>query len=270
MRFCCTCKSPSPKSHQQPTNQPLFTPKSNAKLTHPPSITLTIAPVFLTASIYLTLSRIFLIYAPSLSRLAPRTVALSFMTSDFLSLVLQAAGGAIADTAPDSDPDLKQTGIDVMIAGLVLQCVSLAIFLGVALDFFVRVYRHGADTSSPSRNALRSKITFRLFLVSLLVATLAILARSIFRAMELWGGFEGELWNNETEFLILDGAMIALAVLLLSVLHPGPAFGAEWHAAGWSLRSKKGGKKSGEGDDETVVGDEALEMKERAMLDSDL
>jgi hypothetical protein len=198
------------------------------------------------------------------------------MTSDFLSLVLQAAGGAIADTAPDTDPDLKQTGIDIMIAGLVLQCVSLAIFLVVALDFFVRVYRHGADKTSASRNVLRSKITFKLFLVALLVATLAILARSIFRAMELWGGFEGELWNNETEFLILDGAMIALAVLLLSVLHPGPAFGAEWHAANWSLRSKKGSKnvEGGDDDERTVVGGgseagDAFEMKQRAMLEND-
>jgi hypothetical protein len=226
----------------------------------PPRIALTIAPVFLTAAIYLTLSRIFLIYNASLSRLAPRTVALTFMTSDFLSLVLQAAGGAIADTA-DAD-DLKQTGIDIMIAGLVLQAISLTIFLGVALDFFVRVWRHGADQTSLSRNALRSKISFKGFLVSLLVATLAILARSIFRAMELWGGFEGELWNNETEFLVLDGAMVALAVLLLSVLHPGPAFGAEWHKANWSLRSKKG-KRNVEG------GRGSLEMKERAMLESD-
>jgi hypothetical protein len=200
------------------------------------------------------------------------------MTSDFLSLVLQAAGGAIADTAPASDPDLKQTGIDVMIAGLVLQCVSLLIFLIVGLDFFARVHRHGADASSPpSRTALRSKPTFRLFLASLLVATLAILARSIFRAMELWGGFAGELWNNETEFLILDGAMITLAVLLLTVLHPGPAFGAEWHSANWSLRTKKGKKNAreeGGEDDETVVGGgseagDAIEMKQRAMVEND-
>ena len=198
------------------------------------------------------------------------------MASDFLSLVLQAAGGGIADTADYDQQDLKRTGIDIMIAGLVLQCISLLIFVLVALDFFVRVYRHGADQSVASRNALRSKLTFKVFLVSLLVATLAILARSIFRAMELWGGFAGDLWNNETEFLILDGAMIAFAVLLLTVLHPGPAFGAEWHSANWSLRTKKGKKSAREGadDDETVVGGgseagDAIEMKQRAMMEND-
>jgi hypothetical protein len=154
------------------------------------------------------------------------------MTSDFLSLVLQAAGGGIADTAADDEQDLKRTGIDIMIAGLVLQAV------------FLRVRRHGMDNSSPERNALRSRFVFKAFLASLLLATVAILARSIFRAAELWAGFEGELWNSETDFLVLDGAMIALAVLLLSALHPGLAFGGQWHAANWSLRSGKEKKSS--------------------------
>lgn len=162
------------------------------------------------------------------------------MTSDFLSLVLQAAGGGIADTAAADQQSLKRTGIDIMIAGLVLQAVSLTAFLAVALDFFLRVRRHGAD-GSQARNQVRSRKLFKAFLASLLLATVAILARSIFRAAELWEGFEGKLWNSETDFLILDGAMIALAVLLLSALHPGMAFGSEqWHAANWSLRTGKG------------------------------
>ena len=166
------------------------------------------------------------------------------MTSDFLSLVLQAAGGGIADTAADDEQDLKRTGIDIMIAGLVLQAVSLSVFLAVALDFFLRVRRRGTDNSSPQRNTLRSKFSFKAFLASLLLATVAILARSIFRAAELWEGFEGKLWNSETDFLVLDGAMVGLSVVLLSVLHPGPAFGGQWHAANWSLRSGKEKKKS--------------------------
>lgn len=166
------------------------------------------------------------------------------MTSDFLSLVLQAAGGGIADTAADDQQDLKQTGINIMIAGLVLQAVSLSVFLAVGLDFFIRVRRQGMDNSSPERNAVRSRFVFKAFLAALLLATVAILARSIFRAAELWEGFSGKLWNSETDFLILDGAMVALAVILLSVLHPGLAFGGQWHAANWSLRTGKEKKKT--------------------------
>lgn len=159
------------------------------------------------------------------------------MSSDFLSLVLQAAGGGIADTADEQS--LKRTGINIMIAGLVLQAVSLSVFLGVWLDFAIRVRRQGADSSSPERTTVRSRAVFKAFLASLLLATVAILARSIFRAAELWEGFSGKLWNSETDFLILDGAMVALAVLALSALHPGLAFGGQWHAANWSLRTGK-------------------------------
>lgn len=220
-------------------------PETSFKLTKPfNSIVLTIAPVFITAAIYLTLSRIITLYNPSLARLSPRTISLTFMTSDFLSLVLQAAGGAIADTA--DDPHLKRAGIDVMIAGLLLQAISLFVFLGVALEFLARVHRHGAERGSPEKQAVRSRALFKAFMGALLLATLAILARSIFRAAELWEGFEGKLWNSETDFLVLDGAMIALAVLLLSALHPGMAFGGQWNAADWSLRKGKG-KGRGEG-----------------------
>jgi hypothetical protein len=38
--------------------------------------------------------------------------------------------------------------------------------------------------------------------------------------------------------------MVALAVLLLSALHPGLAFGGQWHAANWSLRTGKEKKSS--------------------------
>lgn len=168
------------------------------------------------------------------------------MTSDFLSLVLQAAGGGIADTA--DDPHLKRSGINVMIAGLILQAVSLFVFLGVALEFLNRVRAHGAERRSPEKEAVRSRAVFKAFMAALLLATLAILARSIFRAAELWEGFEGKLWNSEKDFLILDGAMIALAVLLLSALHPGLAFGGQWNAADWSLRKGKGSKGGESGD----------------------
>lgn len=164
------------------------------------------------------------------------------MTSDFLSLVLQAVGGAIADMA-DTD-SLQDTGVDVMIAGLILQVISLSFFLIVGVDFFIRVLRRGAekatDPSTLAKQRTRERTGFQLFLVSLLVATLAILARSIFRAAELWEGFEGRLWNSELDFMILDGAMIGLAVLLLSVWHPGVAFGTQWHEANWNLRGGKG------------------------------
>ncbi|KAK3618237.1 phospholipid-translocating ATPase rsb1 [Elasticomyces elasticus] len=199
-------------------------------------ITLTIAPVFISAAIYLCLTRIIVIYGEKCSRFKPGTVAIAFMTSDFLSLLLQAVGGAIADTA-DTHAD-SRVGIDIMIAGLVLQAISLAAFLLFVADFAWRCHR-GVLDQDPAKQRVRNQMLFKAFMASLLLATVVILIRSIFRVAELWGGFDGALWNDEVDFLILDGAMISLASLCLSALHPGPAFGGQWNAANWSFRTKK-------------------------------
>ena len=157
------------------------------------------------------------------------------MTSDFLSLVLQAIGGAIADTADTRTAGRK--GLDIMIAGLVLQAISLAVFLLVVADF-AWCCRRGVFNSDPEKQRTRSRIIFKAFMASVLLAAVAVLIRSIFRAAELWGGFSGNLWNNETDFLILDGAMIALASICLTALHPGLAFGGQWRAADWTFKTK--------------------------------
>ncbi len=52
--------------------------------------------------------------------------------------------------------------------------------------------------------------------------------RSIFRVAELTGGFHGVLWNNEVDFMVLDGVMVAVASICLTVFHPGFAFHGRW------------------------------------------
>lgn len=98
-------------------------------------ILLTIGPAFLTASIYLCLARIIVVYGPQYARFKPRTYSIVFMCSDFLALVLQGAGGGIASTAADSDQKLAQSGVNIMIAGLAWQVFSLTAFVVAAADY---------------------------------------------------------------------------------------------------------------------------------------
>ncbi|KAF2633117.1 RTA1-domain-containing protein [Macroventuria anomochaeta] len=196
-------------------------------------ICLTIGPVFITAGIYLSIARIISLYGQDLSYFKPRTIAMAFMTSDFISLILQAAGGGIANSFTGAG---RQTGTNIMIAGLLLQVISLAVFL-LYLSYFALQCRRGSLDMDPAKVSCRERGLFKVFLVSLLLATVAILVRSTYRVAELWQGFSGELWNNEKDFMILDGGMMSLAVLLLTVFHPGPAFKEQWHAANWSFKS---------------------------------
>jgi hypothetical protein len=55
---------------------------------------------------------------------------------------------------------------------------------------------------------------------------LGIYVRCVYRIPELTGGWRSELMREETEFIILEGAMIVLSVLVLTVFHPGYCFPA--------------------------------------------
>ncbi|KAI4273267.1 MAG: hypothetical protein L6R38_006376 [Xanthoria sp. 2 TBL-2021] len=193
-------------------------------------VTLTIAPCFLTAAIYLSLSRIILTYGTALARFKPRTYTIIFICCDVFSLVLQAVGGAIADTADTKS--LEDVGINIMIAGLVFQVVSLTVFAALCADFFWSVRKHGGV----GRSALQARLPksvgrFYFFIGSLSLATLCIYIRSIFRVAELQGGFNGHLANDEVTFMILEGAMVGIASIVLTLPHPGMVFGQNWMMA---------------------------------------
>lgn len=58
--------------------------------------------------------------------------------------------------------------------------------------------------------------------------TFLILARSCYRAAELSGGFAGHLAQDQVAFMVLDGALILSASILLTVQNPGWVFGRAW------------------------------------------
>jgi hypothetical protein len=63
--------------------------------------------------------------------------------------------------------------------------------------------------------------------------TLFFLIRSSFRVAELSEGFGSALANNEVMFMVLEGGMVASAVILLTKMPPGLVFAREgWKEAG--------------------------------------
>jgi hypothetical protein len=100
-------------------------------------VCLTIAPAFFGAAIYLCLSRIIIIHeGENISRLKPRNYTVIFVTCDVISLVLQAAGGAITSSAEDGA--FRNEGVNIMIAGLAFQVAALGIFMAFGIDFLIR------------------------------------------------------------------------------------------------------------------------------------
>lgn len=221
---------------------------------------LTIAPAFLSASIYLCLSRIIVIYGRTVSRLRPATYTITFISFDLFSLVLQAAGGAIAASTDDNSS--QQAGINIMIAGLAFQVFSLFFFMCLCADFAFSAYRKQSSLD-PAHATVRNSTKFKAFqlgmlplalhiillsgrnistdslLLALFAATILIFVRSCFRVAELKQGFDGKLANQEVTFMILEGAMIILAVTSLTIFHPGTCFQGSWNQANFSIRASK-------------------------------
>lgn len=129
-------------------------------------ICLTIAPVFFAAAIYLCLARIVVVYGTGLwdgaLSFPPRVYAILFITLDFLSMLLQACGGAI--TALADDYTTEHTGIHIMIVRLLLQIASLLLFIGICAVFALRVSR-AARRGEVVYGVLRRSVRFRGFLV---------------------------------------------------------------------------------------------------------
>lgn len=128
-------------------------------------ICLTIAPAFISASIYICLGRIVIIYGEDISRLSPRTYTIVFIICDLVSLLLQASGGAVTSIADADQADLSQAGINTMIAGLSSQVVSLAIFMALCLDFAWKVHKN-QHKLNPEMDmiVLRNSIKWKAFL----------------------------------------------------------------------------------------------------------
>ena len=79
-------------------------------------------------------------------------------------------------------------------------------------------------------------LTLFYFATALVVATVAIYARSVYRIAELQAGFHSDLANQEVLFMVLEGTVISIASIGLTAFHPGLVFGYKWRNANFTLK----------------------------------
>ncbi|KAF4956721.1 hypothetical protein FSARC_11489 [Fusarium sarcochroum] len=156
-------------------------------------ICITQAPVFYCAAIYVTLGQSIDHYDPSLARFPTKFFGWVFVPFDVVSLCLQGAGGGLSASSSGA----SQIGVDVAMAGLILQVIMLAAFSILFADYIFRYLRSNKSRAFDSRDEM--------FFAFLAIAVLATLARCIFRADELKEGYSGDLIKHENLFIGLEG-----------------------------------------------------------------
>lgn len=164
-------------------------------------VLLTFAPAFMSGGIYLLLKHVCLAFDAQFSRLRPKLYTWIFVSCDIVSIILQAAGGAISAIADDKE--LLDIGVDIMIAGLAFQVITLVTFAVLAFDFFWTV-RKNVNLLKPSSQHLMSNRMFRLFIAAATISYTAILIRCVYRVAELSGGWGNPIMRKESEFIVLE------------------------------------------------------------------
>ncbi|KAK4686264.1 hypothetical protein P7C73_g3866, partial [Tremellales sp. Uapishka_1] len=220
-------------------------------------VTLILAPVFFSAYDYVVLGMAINRLGPQYSYFRPRWYFIIFITADVISLVLQAVGGGqAASTAGTSSPTKSAT--DIMVAGIVFQLFSMFVFICFGIDFVIRTrldkpYYHQQQRLATKQQALqhvqsaetaigstqektqetqleqeeeRRKNMGRwwLMLSVVMISSLMIFIRGIYRSIELSEGWEAKLTQTEIFQNCLDGIPMIIAVGIYNFVNPGYLF----------------------------------------------
>ncbi|ROW08174.1 hypothetical protein VPNG_06904 [Cytospora leucostoma] len=183
-------------------------------------------PTFITAAVYMVLPHILAVYGSDLSIIA-EPVWLSYFSLgwDIFTLAFQAIGSAFA--AEGSSKTEIQQGINVLIAGLGLQIFSILGFFGLYYWHMSRAHRN-RDFLDPRFSAVYNSAKFKSALLCMQVALGLILARTIARLIQLKSGLGSSLSQSQVYVVVLDGTLVLLAAILLTIFTPGSAFGRAW------------------------------------------
>jgi hypothetical protein len=143
-----------------------------------------------------------MIFGPSFSRFDPSLFYWIFIPCDIISLALQAAGGALSSVSSG----LNDKGVELALAGLALQVITLVIFCGLYGDYLWRYFR--SEKFKARAGTQRSfGLRLKLFYALQALAVVAILVRCAFRVHELKKGYKAsnEMLQREELFIGLEG-----------------------------------------------------------------
>ncbi|CZT21713.1 related to RTM1 protein [Ramularia collo-cygni] len=167
------------------------------------------APIFLAATLYMSLSRIIQILdADELSPIRPKLMSKLFVIFDVLCFLVQISGIGMGVT---TSLNIQRIGGKVVIIGLVLQILVFVVFIWMAVLFLQRCKAQSGS------NTLR----WKRYIGTLLVASGCIMVRNIVRGIEHAQGSDGTVTSKEVFIYMFDALPIFATVFLFAVFQPG-------------------------------------------------
>lgn len=195
-----------------------------------------LGPVCVSGAILLTLPHILTVYGDHLSPLRPMVAGVIFYSLAAIAAVIQVIG--VVFVSYDMSGLGRMGGTSLIAGGLGVQLLALLAFSGLHLWFMIGLSgkRSGLD---PKHSAIYQSIKFKRFLFATEVAAVLLIAYTIYRIAEMASGPTGALFQNQAAFMVINGAVPFLSALLITVLHPGAAFGSAWGSTSPLRRTPK-------------------------------
>jgi len=179
-----------------------------------------ISPTPLLAASFIILGRTIPELGTAYSRLTPRLYTMVFLPCDIIALIVQGLGGGVASSAGVNNVAGANRGSRIMLGGIAFQFAVIIIFSVFGIDFFLHYVRdRRVRNDGSARGVLTPRL--KLMLAALAFSALTLFIRSVYRIIELQGGWRGRIIRTQVYFNVLDGGMVVLAIFTLNFAHPG-------------------------------------------------
>jgi len=195
-----------------------YHPDSGQGLYIPEYLFVVLSPCAFIAAVYILLGRLARhLEAGHHLWVAPHKITKIFITSDILTFLVQAAGGA---TSTSINEKARNTGRRIFLVGLILQLISFFFFTSLLLVWAFKVHRF--ERATWTRDAGKPWYNdWRALLASLAISCFGILVRSFYRCIEISEGFTGFLATTEVFFYTLDALPLLFAIGVYVPFWPG-------------------------------------------------
>ncbi|QPG98053.1 hypothetical protein C2857_007194 [Epichloe festucae Fl1] len=186
-----------------------------------------LGPSFVSAALFVAVPHLFIVYGEKLGPFNFRPVVAGLTLYTLIAAAIGVEAVGVVFVSYEFHGVTRDRSASIIAAGLGVQAVSL-LFSAAVYFFCVLGLDSGQGVLDDSHATVYSASRFRRFLRGVEISTSLLLVYSIYRIIELAGGVDGTLFQNEAAFMIMDGALPLAPVLLLTILHPGTAFGKAW------------------------------------------
>ncbi|KAL4819541.1 putative RTA1 domain protein [Aspergillus spinulosporus] len=172
------------------------------------------APPLLSASIYMTLSRLMTsLNAEEHSPIRPKALTVLFVLNDIICLLTQLVGAGLQVTG---DEKIISIGNKAVLAGLIFTLFVFGWFIWVVAMFHRRLGVH------PTVIALDEGVSnWRVYMGVLYGVCGCMVVRNLVRTIEFGSPHGADVRSREVYIYLFDGALMACVMVLWLVWHPG-------------------------------------------------